>query len=223
MLLETYFCALVVALSIPILIILIRVLLVSPFTRLPKHIIKRSSIKHLTGKHVSIFLGSGGHTGEMLKLTSKLNFSNFERTWIYSSEDTASQHRARHEERQRYKNENGRYIQIPRARTVGQSYVSSIPTTLFSIVISAIKLARHNPDVILLNGPGTCIPIAYMLFLFKLLGLNYTKIIYVESLARVKKLSLSGRLIMPITDRFIVQWDTLYNQYSRAEFYGMLM
>ena len=219
--LETYFCASVVALSIPILAILLRILLISPFTRLPKHIGERKSIKHLARKHVSIFLGSGGHTGEMMKLVSKLDLSNIERTWIYSSGDTTSHHRAQLEEESHANN--ARYIQVPRARNVGQSYISSIPTTIFSIAVSALKLARHSPDVILLNGPGTCIPIAYMLFLFKFLGLNHTKIIYIESLARVKRLSLSGRLIMPITDRFIVQWEPLYKQYSRAEFYGILM
>ncbi|KAI5967783.1 ALG14 [Candida theae] len=221
--LESYFCALVVTVCIPILLILLRVLRTAPFIQLPKHINQRKSLKHLTGKHVSIFLGSGGHTGEMMKLVFKLDLHNIKRTWIYSSGDTVSLHRAQSEEREHYNNGNGSYIQIPRARTVGQPYFSSIPTTIFSIFVAAVKLVRHSPDVILLNGPGTCISIAYMLFVFKLLGLNHTKIIYIESLARVKRLSLSGRLIMPITNRFIVQWDPLYKQYSRAEFYGMLM
>ncbi|CAD1812508.1 unnamed protein product [Candida parapsilosis] len=223
MLLESYFCALIVALSIPILVVLLRILQVSPFTQLPKHLKERKSIQSLNNKHVSIFLGSGGHTGEMMRLLSRMNLASFDRTWIYSSGDTASQCRAHSDEEERYGNRRGHYIQIPRARNVGQSYISSIATTLFSMAVSAIKLVRHNPDVILFNGPGTCIPIAYMLFVFKLVGLNRTKIIYIESLARVKTLSLSGRLIMPITDRCIVQWDALYNQYSRAEFYGMLM
>lgn len=106
---------------------------------------------------------------------------------------------------------------------MGQNYILSIPTTLYSFVISAIKLLNHKPDVLLLNGPGTCVPVAYILFFYKFLGLCKTKIIYIESLARVSKLSLSGLLLLPISDRFIVQWENLYHQYNRVEYYGVLI
>ncbi|KAI3404329.2 ALG14 [Candida oxycetoniae] len=166
---------------------------------------------------------SGGHTGEMMKMVSKLNLANLQRTWIYSGRDTASLNQAKSVEQHVYKNDAPVYIRIPRARRVGQSYISSVFTTVYSFVISFIILLFHKPDVLLLNGPGTCIPIAYILFLYKFLGLNTTKIVYIESLARVNKLSLSGRLIMPIADRFIVQWDQLYEKYNRAEYYGILI
>jgi beta-1,4-N-acetylglucosaminyltransferase len=40
----------------------------------------------------------------------------------------------------------------------------------------------------------------------QILGLSYTRIIYVESFTRVKSLSLSGKLLRPFVDRFVVQW-----------------
>lgn len=50
-----------------------------------------------------------------------------------------------------------------------------------------------------------------------------TRTIYVESFARVKSLSLSGRILYPVVDRFLVQWPLLKEKYSRAEFKGVLV
>ena len=71
------------------------------------------------------------------------------------------------------------------------------------------------------NGPGTCIPPALLCFLCCLFGIKQIKIIFVESLARVHRLSLSGRILYWISDRFIVQWP--YLQSSRAEYHGRLV
>ncbi|KAI5952265.1 ALG14 [Candida jiufengensis] len=216
--LESYFCLIVFLSSIPIISLFIRLICILPFTKISKSINdSKKSIKPFKGSKISIFLGSGGHTGEMLKLISKLDISDLKTTWIYSSGDLSSINQIKQH------NQNAHLIEIPRARKVGQSYLTSIPTTLYSFLISSITLLNHNPKILLLNGPGTCIPIAYILFFYKIFGLNNTKVIYIESLARVNKLSLSGRLIMPIADRFIVQWENLYHQYNRAEYYGILL
>ncbi|XP_052160267.1 uncharacterized protein LOC127777696 [Oryza glaberrima] len=61
------------------------------------------------------------------------------------------------------------------------------------------------------NGPGTCIPLCVSAFLLKVLGLGWSSIFYIESIARVKKLSLSGLLLykLRIADQFFVQWPQL--------------
>ena len=40
----------------------------------------------------------------------------------------------------------------------------------------------------------------------QVLGMQYTRIIYVESFARVTSLSLSGTLVRRFVDSFLVQW-----------------
>lgn len=40
-------------------------------------------------------------------------------------------------------------------------------------------------------------------------GLSATRIIYIESFARVSRLSLSGKLLRPFVHRFLVQWPQL--------------
>jgi hypothetical protein len=67
---------------------------------------------------------------------------------------------------------------------------------------------------------GTCAPICYVAFLYKLLGLLDADIVFVESFCRVQHLSITGKLLYHIADRFIVQWPSLARQYPRAEYLG---
>ena len=48
------------------------------------------------------------------------------------------------------------------------------------------------------------------------------KLVFVESFCRVKSLSLSGRLLYPLADEFIVSWEALTDRYSRAKYLGVL-
>ena len=61
------------------------------------------------------------------------------------------------------------------------------------------------------NGPGTAVPLVYAHFLISkiLLWRPEAKQIFVESFCRVTSLSLTGKLIKPIVDKFIVQWEDL--------------
>lgn len=48
------------------------------------------------------------------------------------------------------------------------------------------------------------------------------KIVYVESIARVETLSLSGKLLYLTADYFLVQWPQLQSKYPRTEYMGRL-
>jgi beta-1,4-N-acetylglucosaminyltransferase len=52
---------------------------------------------------------------------------------------------------------------------------------------------------------------------------KYIRIIYVESLARVTALSLSGRMVLYLADRVLVQWPGLKRKYPRTEYLGILV
>jgi len=60
-------------------------------------------------------------------------------------------------------------------------------------------------------------------YINKFLGLAAPRVIYIESFARVEALSLSGKLLYPFVDRFIVQWQQLAEKAKRAEFHGLLV
>ncbi|KHN22279.1 UDP-N-acetylglucosamine transferase subunit ALG14 [Glycine soja] len=59
----------------------------------------------------------------------------------------------------------------------------------------------------------------------EILGIRWSSIFYVESIARVRRLSLSGLLLykLRMVDQLFVQWPQLQRQYPRATYVGRLM
>ncbi|KAF9623996.1 hypothetical protein IFM89_007694 [Coptis chinensis] len=59
----------------------------------------------------------------------------------------------------------------------------------------------------------------------QVVGIRWSSIFYVESIARVRKLSLSGLLLykLQMADQFFVQWPQLEKKYPRAHYVGCLM
>lgn len=227
MLTEHQLCVCVLLVAAPLTVLLLRLIYILPCLGTPRDAIFTKSDSSTSSSppqvSVMILLGSGGHTGEMMRMVEKLDVSRYKRTWLVSSGDTTSLKRAQEYEE---KAQSGKptFASLYRARQVGEPFVSSVVSTVRSFVSVVLFLQNlPKPDILLVNGPGTCVPVAYVLFVMKYLGLCNTKIIYVESLARVSTLSLSGRLIMPIANRFIVQWKTLARQYRRAEYHGILV
>ncbi|GAA5987134.1 hypothetical protein JCM10908_001041 [Rhodotorula pacifica] len=182
---------------------------------------------------LAVFLGSGGHTAEMMRLVAHLDWNRFSnRIWIISSGDTLSETKALALEKSIGKGE-FRLLRIPRARRVHQSYLTSPFTTLYSLVfcLGHISIAplcfatrkrrrrskKAFADLVLLNGPGSCVPITVAAFLPRLAGLPSPSLVYVESLARTRRLSLSARLVRPLVDHFFVQWETLRDGLIKQE------
>ncbi|KAJ1913731.1 UDP-N-acetylglucosamine transferase subunit [Tieghemiomyces parasiticus] len=112
---------------------------------------------------------------------------------------------------------------VPRSRAVGQSWVTT-PVTVLRTFRRCLPLVwRNPPDILLCNGPGTCVPFVMACILTKFFGCRAPRIIYVESFARVKSLSFTGRLLYPLADRFVVQWPDLIARYPHAEYRGILV
>ena len=73
---------------------------------------------------------------------------------------------------------------------------------------------REKPDVIVTTGALIVFP--FCLYA-KLMG---TKVIYIETFARVNDRSLTGRLVYPLADLFLVQWESLLELYPKAKYVG---
>ncbi|MBW0467922.1 hypothetical protein O181_007637 [Austropuccinia psidii MF-1] len=183
---------------------------------------------------LGVFLGSGGHTGEMIRLLMGLPFDRYTpRTYIISSGDSISKAKVLELEQSKGQGD-FLFVEIPRARKVHQSFLTTPFSTLYSLVfcfwfvtlqpIFSTRIpGRMFSEVIILNGPGSSVPIALAAFLRRFItGRPTPRLIYVESVARVKRLSLSGRLLLPFVDSFLVQWEVLKNEVTKSHSYNVL-
>lgn len=181
-------------------------------------------------------LGSGGHTTEMIalmKLTFKANHNQHRRYITTSGDQHSLNQQIALEQAIQEKFPSGGAgthdtIVVTRARSVYQSYFSSIFTSLQSahdILLALTEIphpraadpnAEHfrSPHVIVTNGPGTGFVVgivAYLLKLFFVVPNGRLRIVFVETWARTHKLGLTGKLfhISRIADLFVVQSSTL--------------
>ncbi|KAH7648343.1 secreted glycosyltransferase transmembrane domain near C-terminus [Cryptosporidium bovis] len=113
-----------------------------------------------------VVLGSGGHTSELLMLINDMDLKNkVSLTCIFAKSDLFSKERAllslsksmslNIDDIQNYVD----FHCISRSREVNQSYCTSLLTTIISLFESLLFLYNKKYDLILVNGPGTCIPI----------------------------------------------------------------
>eukprot|EP00188_Purpureofilum_apyrenoidigerum_P003665 Plantae.Rhodophyta-Purpureofilum_apyrenoidigerum.ctg3892.p1 GENE.Plantae.Rhodophyta-Purpureofilum_apyrenoidigerum.ctg3892~~Plantae.Rhodophyta-Purpureofilum_apyrenoidigerum.ctg3892.p1 ORF type:complete len:254 (+),score=31.55 Plantae.Rhodophyta-Purpureofilum_apyrenoidigerum.ctg3892:384-1145(+) len=173
-----------------------------------------------------VVLGSGGHTAEALQMIADMfdatrTFSEI--VYIVAETDAHSAAKARALHAQKGEQMPFSIFKLPRAREVGQSYFTSVFTTLFALLSAGRLVFVQRPTVLLVNGPGTCVPIAVWTIFLNSLNISRCSTIYVESVARVETLSLSGQILYPIVKRFIVQWPQLRAKYPLAEHYGRLV
>lgn len=71
-------------------------------------------------------------------------------------------------------------------------------------------IRREKPDLIVSSGAAVAVPFFYI---GKIFG---AKVIYIEVFDRMDKPTLTGKLVYPITDKFIVQWEEMKKIYPKA-------
>jgi beta-1,4-N-acetylglucosaminyltransferase len=175
----------------------------------------------------------GGHSSEALSLVSALDFSRYTpRTYLVSEGDSLSAQKAKALEALKAASAKspakGGYqiLTVPRARRVHQNILTVPFTTLRSLLAAvyhvtlAPRLSGESAfDVLLLNGPGTCVVLCLAAYVDRVslwfltqhpfvltvdpqfLGLSSPRLVYIETFARVRELSLTGKLLRPIVDR----------------------
>ncbi|XP_058515380.1 UDP-N-acetylglucosamine transferase subunit ALG14 homolog isoform X2 [Ochotona princeps] len=171
----------------------------------------------------------GGHTTEILRLLESLSDAYSPRHYILADTDNMSAMKIDTLERARANRDPSStcsqyYLhRIPRSREVQQSWLSTVLSTLHSMWVSFPLVLRVKPDLVLCNGPGTCVPICISALLLGILGLKKVIIVYVESICRVETLSLSGHILLHLSDYFIVQWPTLKEKYPKTVYLGRIV
>lgn len=91
---------------------------------------------------------------------------------------------------------------------------SCLPRLVINGVRSLWIFWAERPDVVVCTGVLATVP---MCLLCKLFGKN---LIFIESYAKVKTPTLTGKLLYPFADRFYVQWRELLEYYPKAQYVG---
>jgi UDP-N-acetylglucosamine:LPS N-acetylglucosamine transferase len=152
------------------------------------------SLARAHSKRALIVASPGGHLLQMLALEPA--WGDLERTWV-TLRSTDVEYLLREEDVV--------YGHGPTPRNIGNFFRN--------LRLARRVLRDHDPSVIVSTGAGLALP-------FFLLGrIQRRRLVYVESITRVEKLALTGRLVYPLASAFFVQWDSLADR-RRARFHG---
>ena len=86
----------------------------------------------------------------------------------------------------------------------------------FNILKSVYYFIKIKPDVVVTTGTHTAVPMCYI---GKLCG---SKIIFIETFANSKTKTVAGKIVYPIADTFIVQWESMLELYPKAIYAGWI-
>ena len=86
----------------------------------------------------------------------------------------------------------------------------NVKNLLRNTVLAWKILRKERPKLIISTGAAVAVPFFY---LGKLFG---AKTVYVEVFDRIDKPTLTGRLVYPVTDLFVVQWEEMCQVYPKA-------
>lgn len=134
---------------------------------------------------------SGGHLTHLYML--KPVWNNRERFWVTFDKEDA---------RSLLKDEKMYPCFFPTNRNVK----NLIKNTILAFNV----LRKEKPDIIISSGAAVAVPFFY---LGKFFG---AKTIYIEVFDRIDKPTLTGKIVYPITDKFIVQWEEQKKIYPKS-------
>lgn len=77
-------------------------------------------------------------------------------------------------------------------------------------VVAWKVIKKERPDVIISSGAAVAVPFFYIGKLFK------AKLVYIEVFDRIDKPTITGKMVYPICDKFIVEWEEMKKVYRKA-------
>ena len=93
----------------------------------------------------------------------------------------------------------------------------NLPTLVRNLLLARRVLRELRPRVVLTTGAATAVPFAWI---GRLRG---ARVVYIESLSRIDRPSLSCRLIAPFAERIYVQWPELEAAVRRSRYAGTVL
>ncbi|MHC4170305.1 MAG: PssD/Cps14F family polysaccharide biosynthesis glycosyltransferase [Planctomycetota bacterium] len=147
---------------------------------------------------ICLAASAGGHMSQLLKLTE--SWQGHETFYVTTTEVLRE-----------------KLSRFGRVYVVGECN-RLYPARVVRVLVRCIKiLFREKPDVVISTGAAAgCM----LCLLSKISG---AKVVWIDSITNVERISLSGRMVRRIADLFLVQWPDLVNRYEKVEFAGALI
>lgn len=157
-------------------------------------------------KKVVFIASTGGHLNELLQLSPI--FEKYDYTLITEKTKSNMGLNKKYPNRVHY--------------LVSGTYTTVLAKLLypFKFFINCIKslyfFLKIKPDVIITTGTHNTVPMCYIAHIFK------KKVIFIETFANSEGPTKSGKMIYPIADKFIVQWESMLEFYPNAIYGGWI-
>ena len=86
----------------------------------------------------------------------------------------------------------------------------------FNILKSLVLFLKFRPRCVITTGTHTAVPMCYIARLFG------AKVVWIETFANAESKTVAGRLVYPIANLFIVQWEKMLELYPKAVYGGWI-
>lgn len=147
---------------------------------------------------ICLVASAGGHISQLLKLSD--SWAGCETVYITT---TGVQ-----------RDELGKFGKVYVAGECNRQHPIRAVKVLLRCIWAVLK---EKPDVVISSGAAAgCI----VCFLGKLLG---AKVVWLDSITNVERISLSGRMVRYIADLCLVQWPELAERYKNTEYQGSVI
>ncbi len=144
---------------------------------------------------VLLVCSSGGHLAQLLKLRPW--WQEHERTWVcFDTPDALGAL------------EGERFVRGHHPTT------RNIPNLVRNLLLALGVLRGERPDVIVSDGAGLAVP---FFWLGRLFG---ARTVYLEVYDRIDSATMTAKLVGPVTDLFLVQWEQQLESYPHATVAG---
>ena len=160
-------------------------------------------IRTIAGNKVMFISSTGGHFSELMQL--KQLFKKYDYYIVTEKTKTNTELKEQHNNKIAYL--------VYGTKDHMLLYPFKFIYNCFKSLYLYLKI---RPKVIVTTGTHTAVPMCYIAKLFG------TKVVFIETFANMETKTLSGKLVYPIADVFIVQWKSMLKLYPKARYGGWI-